>query len=62
MRAYAEDLRERAVQRAEAGETIRSIAEALQISPSCVSQWRNRLRETGRWNLARRAATSPGFR
>ena len=47
MRPYSEDLRERAVQRAEAGETIRSIAEALQISPSCVSKWRKRLRETG---------------
>ena len=47
MRPYSEDLRERAVQRAEAGETIRSIAAALQISPSCVSKWRKRLRETG---------------
>jgi putative transposase len=47
MRAYSEDLRERAVQRAEAGETIREIAAALQISPSCVSKWRKRLRETG---------------
>jgi transposase len=47
MRPYSEDLRERAVRRAEAGETIRSIAEALQISPSCVSKWRRRLRETG---------------
>jgi len=47
MRPYSEDLRERAVQRAEAGETIRSIAHALQVSPSCVSKWRKRLRETG---------------
>ena len=47
MRPYSEDLRERAVQRAEAGETIRSIAAALRISPSCVSQWRKRQRETG---------------
>jgi putative transposase len=47
MRPYSEDLRERAVQRAKAGETIRSIATALQISPSCVSKWRKRLRETG---------------
>jgi transposase len=47
MRPYSEDLRERAVRRAEAGETIRSIAEALQISPSCVSKWRKRLHETG---------------
>ncbi len=47
MRPYSEDLRERAVRRAEAGETIRAIAAALQISPSCVSKWRKRLRETG---------------
>lgn len=36
MRPYSEVLRERAVQRAEAGETMRSIAAALRISPSCV--------------------------
>jgi transposase len=47
MRLYSEDLRERAVQRAEAGETIRSIAAALRVSPSCVSKWRKRQRETG---------------
>jgi len=47
MRPYSEDLRERAVQRAEAGETIREIAAALEISPSCVSKWRKRQRETG---------------
>lgn len=47
MRPYSEDLRERAVQRAEAGETIREIAAALRISPSCVSEWRKRQRETG---------------
>jgi transposase len=47
MRPYSEDLRERAVQRAEAGETIREIAAALRISPFCVSKWRKRQRETG---------------
>ena len=47
MRPYSDDLRERAVQRAEAGETIREIAAALWISPSCVSKWRKRQRETG---------------
>ena len=47
MRPYSEDLRERAVQRAEAGETIREIAAALRISPSCVSKWRKRQREMG---------------
>ena len=47
MRPYSKDLRERAVQRAEAGEKIRSIAAALRVSPSCVSKWRKRQREAG---------------
>ena len=34
-----------------AGKTGRSIAEALQISPSCVTEWKNLSRET--WDLAR---------
>jgi putative transposase len=46
-RPYSEDLRERALARAAAGETIRSIAAALRISPSCVSKWKKRKRETG---------------
>ncbi|MCK1587755.1 helix-turn-helix domain-containing protein, partial [Bradyrhizobium sp. 169] len=46
-RPYSEDLRERALARADAGETVRSIAEALQISPSCVTKWKNLRRETG---------------
>ena len=45
--AYSEDLRARALSRADRGETIRSIAVALQISPSCVSKWRKLRRETG---------------
>src|SRR4051812_24574164 len=45
--SYSEDLRERAVRRAEAGETIREIAAVLRISLSCVSKWRKRQRETG---------------
>jgi len=44
---YSEDLRERALARADAGETVRSIAEALQISPSCISKWKKLRRETG---------------
>ena len=47
MRLYSQHLRERALARAEAGETIRSIAAALLISPSCVSKWRKLKRETG---------------
>jgi transposase len=46
-RPYSEDLRQRAMRRADVGETIRSIAAALQISPSCVSKWRKLRRETG---------------
>ncbi|MBV9568553.1 MAG: helix-turn-helix domain-containing protein, partial [Hyphomicrobiales bacterium] len=46
-RPYSEDLRERALARFDAGETIRSIGEALRISPSCVSKWRRLKRETG---------------
>ncbi|WPE24334.1 hypothetical protein ShzoTeo12_55570 (plasmid) [Shinella zoogloeoides] len=34
-----------------AGETIRSIAAALSISPSCVSKWKRRLAETGALTL-----------
>jgi len=46
-RAYSEDLRERALARADRGETIRSIAPELQISASCVSKWKKLRRETG---------------
>lgn len=44
---YSLDLRERALARKAAGETHREIAAALQISPSCVSKWTRRERETG---------------
>jgi putative transposase len=46
-RPYSQDLRQRAVARYEAGETTRSIAAALRISPSCISKWTRRQRETG---------------
>ncbi|WP_246289295.1 helix-turn-helix domain-containing protein [Rhizobium indigoferae] len=36
-----------------AGETIRSIAAALAIAPSCVSKWKKRLAETGALTLGR---------
>ena len=45
--AYSLDLREGALARKEAGETNREIAVALRISPSCVSKWAKRKRETG---------------
>ena len=44
---YSMDLRERALVRKAAGETHRQIAAALRISPSCVSKWTRRERETG---------------
>ncbi len=44
---YSMDLRERALARKAAGETHRQIAEALQVSPSCISKWARRERETG---------------
>lgn len=44
---YSNDLRERAMARVAAGETIRMVAAALRISPSCVSKWSGRLRATG---------------
>jgi putative transposase len=44
---YSEDLRERALARADAGETVRSIAQALRISPSCISKWKKLRRKTG---------------
>lgn len=46
-RPYSEDLRERAVARFAAGETIRAIGKALGIDPSCVPKWVKRKRETG---------------
>jgi putative transposase len=44
---YSNDLRERAMSRKLAGQTNREIAAALLISPSCVSKWTKRQRETG---------------
>ena len=46
-RPYSADLRERALARSDAGETDRSIGEALKIAPSCLSKWRKLRRETG---------------
>lgn len=46
-RPYSEDLRERALARFDAGESIRSIGAALKISPSCVSKWRRLKAQTG---------------
>jgi putative transposase len=57
--AYSMDLRERALSRKAAGQTNREIAEALMISPSCVSKWTKRKRETGSLAPARIGGYKP---
>jgi transposase len=44
---YSMDLRERAIARVQAGESVRSVAGALRISPSSVVKWWQRFRATG---------------
>ena len=44
---YSVDLRGRALARKATGETHRQIAAALRISPSCLSKWTRRERDTG---------------
>ncbi len=46
-RPYSIDLRERGLARVEKGETTRSVAGSLGISPSCVSKWGSLKRRTG---------------
>jgi transposase len=46
-RPHSEDIRERALTRADAGETVRSIAQVLRISPSCISKWKKLRQQTG---------------
>jgi len=46
-RPYSLDLRDRAVARVAAGETVRSVAAVLQISVSSVVKWSQRFRATG---------------
>lgn len=46
-RPYSMDLRERAIARVEAGESVRSIASALSISAATVVRWSQRYRATG---------------
>jgi transposase len=41
------DIRERAMARLDAGETVRAVAEALSIAPSSVVKWSERRRTTG---------------
>jgi putative transposase len=46
-RPYSIDLRERAIARVQAGESVRSVAEVLSISPSSVVKWSQRFRALG---------------
>ena len=46
-RPLSMDLRERAMARLAAGESVRAVAGALSVSPSSVVKWSKRLRETG---------------
>ena len=46
-RPLSMDIRERAMARLDAGETVRAIAEALSVAPSSVVKWSERRRETG---------------
>lgn len=53
------DLRERAMARLAAGETIRSVAAALSIAPSTVSKWSTHRRRTGSLRPARFGGSRP---
>ena len=46
-RALSMDIRERAMARLAAGETVREVAEALSVAPSGVVKWLQRFRATG---------------
>ena len=46
-RPYSAVIREQALARADAGETVRVISEKLHISPSCLSKWEKLRSETG---------------
>jgi putative transposase len=46
-RPYSMDLRERAVARVQAGESVRFVAQVLNIGPSSVVKWSQRFKATG---------------
>ena len=46
-RPYSTDLRERAIARVQAGESVRMVAQALSLSPSSVVKWSQRFKATG---------------
>ena len=59
-RPYSMDLRERALARVGAGETVRAVALALSIAPSSVVKWSLRLRATGNAKPAKMGGHVPG--
>jgi len=59
-RPYSLDLRERAVARVAAGESVRSVAAVLQVSASSVVKWSQRFRATGSAAAGPMHATGPG--
>jgi putative transposase len=58
-RALSMDLRNRAMARLAAGESVRATAAALSISPSSVVKWSQRLRTTGSAAPGRVGGNSP---
>jgi len=48
-RAISMDLRARAMARVAKGESVRQVAAALDVAPSSVVKWSQRLRATGSW-------------
>ena len=46
-KAISMDLRERAMSRLAAGQSVRQVAAALEVAPSSVVKWSQRLRRTG---------------
>ena len=59
-RPYSMDLRERAVARVQAGESVRVIARALSISPSSAVKWAPRFRATGSAAAGKMGGHRPG--
>jgi transposase-like protein len=60
-RPYSLDLRERAVARVEAGESVRFVARGLNIGPSRVVKWSRQFKATGSQLRGRWAATGRAF-
>jgi putative transposase len=60
-RSYSMDLRELAVARVEAGESVRVIARALSLGPSSVVKWSRRLRATGSAAAGKMGGHRPGL-